>query len=124
MLLRIFNDDSPLVDHSQIRKQALEAAKDSPSPDAAGQTDTAMADPETYVDEEDGGVKLNADVDEDIENADATAPIGESGVGTEEDALATEDRLRAEQQTIADEDQKVAAAPEREGEDDSFNKTV
>ena len=117
MLLRIFNDDSPLVDHSQLRKQALEKAQDSPSPNGAAQ-------PETFVDEEDGGVKLNADVDQDMEDAEATAPVGSSGVGTEEDALATEDRLRAEQQTIADEDQKVAAALEREGEDDTFNKTV
>ncbi|KAF2149582.1 S-adenosyl-L-methionine-dependent methyltransferase [Myriangium duriaei CBS 260.36] len=117
MLLRIYNDDTPLIDHSQQTKKA-QAARE-PVEDAE------MADgvpDETLIDDEDGGVKLNADAVE--EDADATAPVGASGVGTEEDALATEDRLRAEQQQIKYDEDVVAAAPEREGESDSFNTTV
>ena len=123
MLLRLYNDDTPLIDHSQERRQAQKIAAEMPdsSSQPAGENG---AEPETFEDSEDGGVKLNTDLDENMEDADATAPVGETGVGTEEDALATEDRLRADQQTIADEAQKVAAAPEREGESDEFNKTV
>jgi multisite-specific tRNA:(cytosine-C5)-methyltransferase len=111
MLLRLFKDESPLIDHSQQpnRKNAAAAS-------------TTAAEPETVVDS-DGGVALN-DVDADMEDADATAPIGESGVATEEQGMATEDALRAQQQVVADEAQAVAAAPEREGETDEVNTTV
>ncbi|KAF2227338.1 hypothetical protein BDZ85DRAFT_227709 [Elsinoe ampelina] len=130
MLLRIYNDDTPLIDHSQQGRE--KAAKREPASgsdtikleEAKDATGTNVVKEETFYDSEDGGVKLNADVDEDIENADATAPIGKAGVGTEADAMATEDRLRAEQQVIADERQTVDAAPEREGEDDDMNTTV
>ncbi|KAG9986693.1 S-adenosyl-L-methionine-dependent methyltransferase, partial [Aureobasidium melanogenum] len=114
MLLRLFKDESPLIDHSQQPNR-----KNAPASDP---TVSATAAPETVVDS-DGGVALN-DTDADMEDADATAPVGASGVGTEEDAMATEDALRAQQQTIADEDQAVAAAPEREGETDEVNTTV
>lgn len=143
MLLRLYNDDSPLIDHSQQREkhQAAIAANDQ-----NGDNDTDIASlaavskstpnkvpaqtapegtaQESFVDNEDGGVRLNADVDGGVENADATAPVGESGVGTEEDAMAAEDRLRAEQQGVKDEADAVAAAPEREGEGDECNTTV
>ncbi|KAF4550044.1 Multisite-specific tRNA:(cytosine-C(5))-methyltransferase-like protein [Elsinoe fawcettii] len=129
MLLRIYNDDTALVDHSQQGKQ--KAAKRERSPeadvkmqDAKDAVGTNGVEEETLYDSEDGGVKLNADVDEEIEKADATAPVGAKGVTTEEDALATEDKLRAEQQIIADERQAVDAAPEREGEEDRTNTTV
>ncbi|PSK33633.1 Multisite-specific tRNA:(cytosine-C(5))-methyltransferase [Elsinoe australis] len=126
MLLRIYNDDTPLIDHSQQGKQ--KAADRASSPARLAQAKDAVGTngvkEETLYDSEDGGVKLNADVDEEVEKADATAPVGEKGVGTEEDAMMTEDRLRAEQQTIADERQAVDAAPEREGEDDAMNTTV
>lgn len=115
MLLRLFQDESPLIDHSQQNQRA-------PRP-AADPTIASTSAPETIIDDE-GGVKLNADVDEDMEDADATAPVGATGVGTEADAMATEDALRAEQQDIADADQAVGAAPERKGEDDEFNTTV
>ncbi|CAD0115408.1 unnamed protein product [Aureobasidium uvarum] len=111
MLLRLFKDESPLIDHSQ-----------QPNRKNAEATAAATAAPETVVDSE-GGVALN-DTDADMEDADATAPVGESGVATEESGMATEDALRAQQQTIADEDQAVAAAPEREGETDEANTTV
>lgn len=124
MLLRIFDDNSPLIDHSQKRKEAYEIA--TASSKTAEDSTVEGAEPETFVDQEDGGVKLNTDADEDLEldDADATVPIGASGVGTEDEALATEDRLRADQQVIADEDLEVAAAPEREGEEKAFNTTV
>ncbi|KAG9557848.1 S-adenosyl-L-methionine-dependent methyltransferase, partial [Aureobasidium melanogenum] len=115
MLLRLFKDESPLIDHSQQPNRKNAPATSDP-------TVSATAAPETVVDS-DGGVALN-DTDADMEDADATAPVGASGVGTEEDAMATEDALRAQQQTIADEDQAVAAAPEREGETDEANTTV
>lgn len=112
MLLRLYNDDSPLIDHSQARRAG--------APDS---TAAAGVEPETFVDE-DGGVKLNTDADEDMADPDATAPVGASGVGTEEDAMATEDALRAQQQVIVDQDAKDGAAPERAGESDEFNTTV
>lgn len=128
MLLRLYNDDTPLIDHSQERRQAQkDAAAADKKPAANGAAPDATnggAEPETFEDSEDGGVKLNADLDEDMEDATVTAPVGEAGIDTEEGALMTEDKLRAEQQVIADEDQKVAAAPEREGETDEFNTTV
>jgi len=137
MLLRLFHDDSPLVDHSQERRLAQESAKHSASPydetiastdgtsKATGaNTDSADAEPETLLDTDDGGVKLDADVDDDTQYAEATAPSGAGGVGSEEDAMAREDGLKAEQQVVVDEQQKVAAAPEREGEEDRFNRTV
>lgn len=113
MLLRLFNDETPLIDHSQARRQQNAEDRAAAGPE----------EPETLVDE-DGGVALNADIDEDIEDADATAPIGESGVGTEEDAMATEDALRAQQQVVADQDAVEGAAPERVGESDEMNTTV
>lgn len=115
MLLRLFKDESPLIDHSQQPNRKNAPATSDP-------TVSATSAPETVVDS-DGGVALN-DTDADMEDADATAPVGASGVGTEEDAMATEDALRAQQQTIADDDQAVAAAPEREGEPDEANTTV
>jgi len=121
MLLRIYNDDTPLVDHTQLKRQEKERRE---AAEANDSTDLNGAPQESFYDSEDGGVKLNAAVDEDIENADATAPIGASGVGREEDAMAAEDRLRAEQQRVADEQQVVDAAPEREGESDAMNTTV
>lgn len=116
MLLRLYNDETPLIDHSQTRRNNL--ASDTPT---NGGANVDGAEPETLVDEN-GGVQLNADVDEDIQDADATAPIGETGV--EADSMMAEDRLRAEQQVVADEDAAVAAAPERKGESDEFNTTV
>ena len=121
MLLRIFDDNSPLIDHSQQRKEAYTA-----SSKTAEYSTVEGVEPETFVDQEDGGVKLNTDAmdDEDMDDVDATAPVGASGVGTEDDAIATEDRLRADQQVIADQDGEVAAAPEREVEEKAFNTTV
>ncbi|GAB7349355.1 hypothetical protein MBLNU459_g8485t1 [Dothideomycetes sp. NU459] len=80
MLLRLYNDETPLIDHSQTRRN--QAAEATAQPD----TDMDGAEPETLVDEN-GGVQLNADVDEDVQNTDATAQIGENGVTTEEDAI-------------------------------------
>ena len=116
MLLRLFKDESPLIDHSQQpnRKNA--------APAAAAEAGATDAQPETVVDS-DGGVALN-DVDADMEDADATAAVGDAGVATEEQGMTTEDALRAQQQVVADEDQAVAAAPEREGETDEVNTTV
>ena len=137
MLLRLFHDDSPLVDHSQERRLAQESAKqsasrydetiastDETSKATGANTDSADAEPETLVDADDGGVKLNADVDGEIQDEEATAPGVAGGMGTEEDAMAREDGLKAEQQVDVDEQQTVAAAPEREGEEDRFNRTV
>lgn len=125
MLLRLYNDETPLIDHSQARRQQPAPTGDAAAgaADAANAVDADGVEPETLVDE-DGGVRLNADVDDDMQDVDATAPVGASGVGTEEDAMATEDRLRAEQQVIADDDSKDNAAPERKGESDTFNTTV
>jgi len=122
MLLRIFDDSTPLIDHSQQRREAHEIAVAASTKEDA--TEVEGVEPETFVDQDDGGVKLNEDADDDMDGVDATAPIGASGVGTEEDAMATEDRLRADQQVIADEAQEVDAAPEREGEEKAFNTTV
>lgn len=123
MLLRLFKDESPLIDHSQQPNRKAPAA----SAAADATTTSTTSAPETIIDNSDGGVVLN-DVDEDadaeMQDADATALIGAGAVGTEEDALATDDALRAAQQVIADQDQVVGAAPERKGESDEFNTTV
>lgn len=73
MLLRVYNDDSPLVDHSQQKRiaQALAASED------ATETETPAADDE--VKEED-----------DIKAEDADVPMGENGTATQGDAEATE----------------------------------
>lgn len=97
MLLRLYNDESPLIDHSQQRRQ----------PDASA---AKAAEGETIADS-DGGVALNADDDEEIADPDATD-------------IATEDRVRAQAQVGADEDARDGAAPERVGEGDEFNTTV
>ncbi|PNS14924.1 Multisite-specific tRNA:(cytosine-C(5))-methyltransferase [Sphaceloma murrayae] len=127
MLLRIYNDDTPLIDHSQQLKpkprddnerseKSLNEAKDA--------TGTNGVREETFDDEEDGGVKLDAAADETVETADATAPLGMKGVGTEESAMEAEDALRKEQEMLVDEAKDAEAAPEREGEEDRMNTTV
>ena len=107
MLLRIYNDDTPLIDHSQqkrLNKEAQAATRaDSDMPDAAAS------------DDDEGGVKLGVDEDE---------AVLEGAMGTEEDVQAKEDRLLADHAQAADEQRTVDAAPEREGESDSLNTTI
>jgi len=136
MLLRLYNDETPLFDHTQARKAGVATSSTTSTNGATAEgakedivLEDETAEPETLVDE-DGGVKLNADIlddgdeDEAMVDVDATAPVGEAGVGTEAQGLETEDRLRAEQQVVADQDSRDAAAPERVGESDEFNRTV
>ena len=114
MLLRLFKDESPLIDHSQ--QNARQAPVTNPS------TTNPTTEPETIVDS-DGGVALNTDVVD--ADAEVTAKPGATvGEGTEQDAEMTEDLLRAGQQGLVDSEQAVAAAPEREGEGDEMNTTV
>lgn len=96
MLLRVYNEDTPLIDHSQLRKQQ--------------EREQAAAAAEVKEDDEDdvkaeGGVLL---------------PI------TDENAMMAEDRILADDQAAKeDDDVKIAKAmPEREGEGDELNTTV
>ncbi|KAL1306063.1 hypothetical protein AAFC00_004189 [Neodothiora populina] len=79
MLLRLYNDETPLIDHSQARRQpqaatdadgsagaAATSAEDTPATAAAGEEET-LAD-------EDGGVKLDADAADGNEDVAAAAP--------------------------------------------------
>jgi multisite-specific tRNA:(cytosine-C5)-methyltransferase len=107
MLLRLFKDESPLIDHSQ-----------QPNRKNAGAGATAGGASETVID-----VEGDADADAEMGDADASAAVTPA-VAVEEDAMAVEDATKAEQQVNVDEAQAVAAAPEREGETDEVNTTV
>ncbi|KAK4962134.1 hypothetical protein LTR28_004751 [Elasticomyces elasticus] len=138
MLLRLYNDDSPLIDHSQERfgKQSPTAATTTTSSDHAdaqggAPTETATelteidadvpAEPETLVDEN-GEAALDLDADEDADEA--TGPVASTSIGTDEDALMADDALLSAQQAEVDGPSELKAGGVREGETDEFNTTV
>lgn len=143
MLLRLYNDDSPLIDNSKDRFNKPNGAPSSngnpaaiPGSIAVENTTATAAEvldapdpvegdadeeeqPETFVDEE-GTVALNTAVDPDVEET--TTAVGASGIGTEEQAMQAEDALRATAQNEADNTREVA--PGVTDEEDVFNTTV
>ncbi|KAF2091760.1 S-adenosyl-L-methionine-dependent methyltransferase [Saccharata proteae CBS 121410] len=115
MLLRLYNDQSELIDHSQKnrlhqeqnlaaeREAELDAAEASVNSTVAAE---AATEPETFVDEQ-GHATLNTDFAPDVEEP--TGPIGSKGaVGTEEEALEAEDMIRAGRQQVVDEQKEAA----------------
>lgn len=115
MLLRLFKDESPLIDHSQQNARQAPVSSTTTNPSTTNEQETIV--------DSDGGVALNTDIVD--ADAEVTAKPGASvAEGTEQDAEMTEDLLRAGQQSVVDSEQAVAAAPEREGEGDEMNTTV
>ena len=130
MLLRIFDEDADLINHSDPRaaggqkkgsQSAEEDAKElqkriKNAPGEPSSEPTIVADDGVG----DGGVPVNAPSPLDPELASNAA------LAADEDALAAEDRAKAdEMEALEDEDRKIAEAiPEREGEEDRMNMTV
>ncbi|KAF2141406.1 uncharacterized protein K452DRAFT_359167 [Aplosporella prunicola CBS 121167] len=120
MLLRLYNDDSPLIDHHQKAEQA--AASRAESPVTAALDDAApLADeePETFEDQS-GGVALNTDMDPDIEET--TTGVGSTGLPDENQAMIAEDMLRASKQNEEDNKRETATGEVVAPEDDMMNK--
>lgn len=116
MLLRLFNDDSELIDHSQIIKGPQPAAatngaparrnsssSEAPEPVAADGAEGMKIITGDEVDEEEGGVSLNGFMD-----VDAPEPVEK--MPTEEDYLQAEDMVLGEKQN--NKDQLEQTAPE------------
>ncbi len=128
MLLRLYNDDSPLVDNSKNRfKQQQDTPRDmsqSPpgrtSPPDSGDVE-ANEEPETIIDE-DGGVALNTAVEPDVEET--TTGIGGTGIGPEHKAMEAEDRMKADAQSAADNAHEIAPGVTVPPEEDVFDSTV
>lgn len=125
MLLRLYNDDSPLVDNSKNRFKQQETSRDisrsSPAGTPPPESGVAEAtdEPETIIDE-DGGVVLNTAMDSDVEET--TTGIGGKGIGPEHKAMEAEDRMKADAQNKADNTREIA--PGVTDEEDVFNKGV
>ncbi|KAL9077256.1 MAG: hypothetical protein Q9157_003447 [Trypethelium eluteriae] len=116
MLLRIYNDDSPLVDNSKDRfKEArTHIGSSSSSPTPAGQTDA----PESMILENE-----IEDPDSHIHPEEATTVVAALEPGASETkALQDEDRMLGNAQQKADDTKEVA--PGVTDEDDAFNTTV
>lgn len=137
MLLRLYNDDSPLIDNSKDSfNKPNGSAPAIPGSTAAENTTATAAEvldapkpleddadgdeqPETFVDEE-GTVALSTAMDPDVEET--TTAVGAPGIGTEQQAMQAEDAARATMQNEADRTREVA--PGVTDEDDVFNRTV
>ncbi|KAF1825360.1 S-adenosyl-L-methionine-dependent methyltransferase [Dissoconium aciculare CBS 342.82] len=103
MLLRLFNEEPPLINHSDPKQTGYEAASkggEAVEKDAAAEKE-----------------ELNADDDDDVD-ADA--------MSLEQDIIAIEDKTQAARlEVLEDEDRKTSEAmPERQGEGDHYNKTI
>ena len=117
MLLRIYNDDSPLVDNSKDRssKSRTEEAGDA----FPGPLEPEDDEPETPAPEVDAAAVIEPPL-----NAQrATEVVAALEPGIEEDkALKDEDRIMAAAQQKADDTKELA--PGVEDEEDVFNRTV
>jgi len=110
MLLRLFNDDSELVDHQKDRNKAVKTDVDDAIDDAAR---------EAAEDDEEGGVPLD----------EGEAASTQMQLGGSHSALETEDQLEQAEDALISEAQNATettreVAPGVVDEDDSFNKTV
>ena len=115
MLLRLYNDDTPLIDNSKDRFE--KSRPNNPEPSASAPTGTTSADePETIENGvEDADIRLNAER--------ATEVVAALEPGAEEvKALKDEDRIMAFAQQKADDAKETA--PGVDDEEDVFNKTV
>jgi multisite-specific tRNA:(cytosine-C5)-methyltransferase len=107
MLLRIFNEDVELINHSDPKSKGYKGSR--PAEDDAKELQEKFADADN-----DGGAV-----------ADAT-PTDIDAIAAEQDALVAEDRVeQARLEVLEDENLKVAEAmPERDHEGDEANKTI
>jgi multisite-specific tRNA:(cytosine-C5)-methyltransferase len=118
MLLRLFNEEPPLINHSDPKQTGYEAAT------KAGE----IADSELKEAQEELGA--DDDVEVDVENGDGdeevNGQINADALSLEQDMIAAEDKTQAARLAVLeDEDRKIAEAmPERQGEGDDYNKTI
>jgi multisite-specific tRNA:(cytosine-C5)-methyltransferase len=118
MLLRLFNEEPPLINHSDPKQTGYEAAT------KAGE----IADSELKEAQEELGA--DDDVEVDVENGDGdeevNGQINADALSVEQDMIAAEDKTQAARLAVLeDEDRKIAEAmPERQGEGDDYNKTI
>ncbi|KAK5175897.1 tRNA (cytosine-5-)-methyltransferase ncl1 [Saxophila tyrrhenica] len=126
MLLRLFNEDVELVNHSAQATRAGQGgapqAGSLPAEDDAKELQRKIRDAP-----DDGGIVIGADAGED---AAAEGPSSRDEqladmAADEDDVLADDDARKLDMEAVEDEDTKIAAAmPERVGEGDRVNTTV
>jgi len=124
MLLRIFDEDVELVNHSdpqQRDKQLSKKTEDRPAAGSIKAEDDAKELQLKIQEEDDSAVVKEKDAREPNE-----ADLEGAAMALEEDAVANGDRLEADQlEKMEDENNKIKAAmPEREGEGDDYNTTL
>jgi multisite-specific tRNA:(cytosine-C5)-methyltransferase len=118
MLLRLFNEEPPLINHSDPKQTGYEAAS------KGGE----IADSEMKEVQED--LNANDDADVNVENGDGdeepNGQINADAMSLEQDMIAAEDKTQAARlEVLEDEDRKITEAmPERQGEGDDYNKTI
>lgn len=117
MLLRLYNDDTPLVDNSKDRFNKTRTEKSEPSSSGPAEA-SSMNESEAVIieaDVEDPNPKLNAE--------EATTAVAALEPGADEEkAMKDEDRILAAAQQKADDTKEIA--PGVQDEEDVFNKTV
>ncbi|KAI9658089.1 MAG: hypothetical protein M1821_002749 [Bathelium mastoideum] len=117
MLLRLYNDDSPLVDNS--KDQRLKKRAEESDPPSTVRIEAEEPDEPEAKDTENG--VFDADPTLNAEEATTAVAVLEPGV-EEEKALIEEDRVLASAQQKADDTKEIA--PGVTDEEDVFNKTV
>lgn len=130
MLLRIYDEDVELVNHSDPRKRRAEEVASAQAVAGAGKgSSSAQPEAEEMAKKMRNGRKSAEDrrsssLEPELRGSGSARDL--EGRAMEEDAVAKEDRMQAGAlEAEEDEDQKVKAAmPEREGEGDAMNTTV
>lgn len=125
MLLRIFNEDVELINHTDPKQHTRGGGQD-----GGGMKGSIPA--EADAKEMDGKLKKDkgrAYDDQEVPEVDATSglPANEAGaMALEQDAIGTADQIQSKRlEVLEDEDRKIAEAmPERAGEGDEYNTTV
>ncbi|KAF2721687.1 S-adenosyl-L-methionine-dependent methyltransferase [Polychaeton citri CBS 116435] len=121
MLLRLYNEDIPLINHSDGKG----AARDGENPNGKGSVPAqqdAEEVQEIIADKDETG-EAQSDLEPELVGLGGSTKAGES---LEADVIAREDRLQANQEGLKEDDElkKRQAMPERAGESDEANKTV
>ncbi|KAK4626265.1 RNA cytosine C(5)-methyltransferase NSUN2 [Fulvia fulva] len=119
MLLRIYNEDVELINHSDPKQQARNAQKQNGGSIPAENDAKELQ--QKFKDESNADVATTA-----VDDASGLPISDEGAMALEQDALAKEDKLESKRmEGIENEDQKIHdAMPERAGEGDSANTTV
>ncbi|KAF2169325.1 hypothetical protein M409DRAFT_65027 [Zasmidium cellare ATCC 36951] len=120
MLLRIFNEDTELINHSDPKQQRSDPkSKQEPQGSIPAENDASRVERDIKNDVEDDGLDDAA--------GGAAVPNTEDGaMALEQDAVSKKDAIDIKRlEVLEDEDRKIAEAmPEREGEGDDYNTTV